>query len=68
MRPRGEDNTADTTDMFLGMCMANIYGQEAIDKYGDGSEGSEVLSYVYDYMETDENRFYIRCWGLQWEQ
>lgn len=83
----GEDNAADTTDMLLGMCMADIYGQEAIDKYGDGSEGmafdcyflggvseftiqgdtisgtdeegSEVFSHVYDYVETDENGFYL---------
>lgn len=83
----GEDNAAEATDMLLGMCMADIYGQEAIDKYGDGSEGmafdcyflggvseftiqgntisgtdeegSEVFSHVYDYVETDENGFYI---------
>lgn len=83
----GEENADDTTDMLLGMCMADIYGQEAIEKYGDGSEGmafncyflggvseftiqgdtisgtdeegSEVFSHVYDYVETDENGFYL---------
>lgn len=83
----GEENADDATDMLLGMCMAEIYGQEAIDKYGDGSdgmafdcyflggvseftiqgdtisgtdeEGKEVFSHVYDYVETDENGFYL---------
>lgn len=83
----GEEAAEETTDMLLGMCMADIYGQEAIDKYGDGSngmafdcyflggiseltvegdtisgvdeEGNQVFSHVYDYLETDENGFYL---------
>ncbi|MDO4322357.1 MAG: hypothetical protein Q4C61_07490 [Lachnospiraceae bacterium] len=83
----GEENADAATDKLLGMCMANIYGQEAIDKYGDGSEGiafdcyflggvseftvqgdtisgtdeegNEVFSHVYDYVDTDENGFFL---------
>ncbi len=35
----GEENAEAATDMLIGMCTADIYGQEAIDAYGDGSEG-----------------------------
>lgn len=41
----GEENADDATDMLLGMCMADIYGQEAIDKYGDGSDGMAFNCY-----------------------
>lgn len=83
----GEDKAEETTDMLLGMCMAEIYGQEAIDAYaedpdsmafdcyflggvseftvdgdtisGVDEEGNEVFSHTYDYLETDENGFYL---------
>lgn len=35
----GEDKAEATTDMLLNMCMGELYGQEAIDAYGDGSNG-----------------------------
>ena len=33
----GEENAETTTDMLLGMCMAEVYGPEAAEKYGSRS-------------------------------
>lgn len=83
----GEENADAATDMLIGMCTAEIYGQEAIDAYGDGSngmafdcyflggvseftvdgntisgvdeDGNEVFSHSYDFVEVDENGFYL---------
>ena len=66
----GEDNAESATDMLLGMCMAEPYGEEAVEKYaadpdstaftitGLDAQGQEVFAHTYQKLDVDnENSF-----------
>ena len=52
----GEELADETADMLKSACMGTIYGQEAVDTYGDGSNGAQfdcffiggVSQFVFD--------------------
>ena len=39
----GEDNAESATDMLLGMCMAEPYGEEAVEKYAADPDRKSVV-------------------------
>ena len=41
----GEEAAAETAEALKSACMGTIYGQEAIDAYGDGSNGAQFDCY-----------------------
>ena len=62
----GEEAAAETADMLKSACAGTIYGQEAVDAYGDGSNGAQfdcffingVSQFVFDGADIsglDEN-------------
>ena len=62
----GEDNAESATDMLLGMCMAEPYGEEAVEKFvmngdtitGLDAQGQEVFAHTYQKLDVDnENSF-----------
>ena len=52
----GDEMAGDVAEMLKSACVGTIYGQEAIDAYGDGSEGAQfdcffiegVAQFVFD--------------------
>ena len=43
----GEDNAESATDMLLGMCMAEPYGEEAIEKYAADPDSTAFNCYFW---------------------
>ena len=41
----GEEAAAETAEALKSACMGTIYGQEAIDAYGDSSNGAQFDCY-----------------------
>ena len=47
----GEENASDATDMLLGMCMAEPYGPEAVEKYAADPESMAFNCYFLGGVE-----------------
>ena len=47
----GEDNAESATDMLLGMCMAEPYGEEAVEKYAADSDSTAFNCYFLGGVE-----------------
>ncbi len=47
----GEDNAESATDMLLGMCMAEPYGEEAIEKYAADPDSTAFNCYFLGGVE-----------------
>ena len=47
----GEDNAESATDMLLGMCMAEPYGEEAVEKYAADPDSTAFNCYFLGGVE-----------------
>lgn len=48
----GEDNAESATDMLLGMCMAEPYGEEAVEKYAADPDSTAFNCYFLGGVEN----------------
>ena len=59
----GEDNAESATDMLLGMCMAEPYGEEAVEKYAADPDSTAFNCYFlggflfYQSEDADSGEF-----------